>query len=569
MQVQGDTKRPRSVKLEVDPDLCVSAAAGSVLIEQTLRRLGVLKVLRTHLPARSAQAGFTSGEFAYGAVAALLMGGDGMDLMEPLRQDGQVAQIFGLGAVASDATTYRVLCELAGLPQRVFSQTYAPAGPGLERLDMFGQPKAQPRHRRQVPEAPEAADRRRRRALLRAERAVAMRCLKKLCHRQIKLSGWTVLFGDGTDLEVSGRCFDAARTDRNGEQILRWMTLRVGPVLVDQELLAGNADEGCALPGMLRRARPLLDEAAGRTRQLALLDAAFCERAVIEALPQRCDWIVCANQYRGVLRRLAEAQPESVWREGGPDAARGWAASQVCLMTHQFAGWPRPVTIAVRRWRPQGELPGVWHYSFLASNLEPGDLPRRLTHGCGAAGALWQLYSTKQGHENHFKTPLRCLGLHHPPSGRLGVNQVYFALASMAANVAMVMRYVVAPACERGMSLTRMRRRLFQVAGYLACSARTLTVRLAGAALAASIVRAQLTQSGMFERTLVVLSAEAGKWLVLTPLLVWLSGSAESLVRMAAVASAETVLTVGAGLLLLPWGSALLQRSRLLRKELL
>lgn len=92
---------------------------------------------------------------------------------------------------------------------------------------------------------------------------------------------------------------------------------------------------------------------------------------------------------------------------------------------------------------------------------------------------------------------------------------------------------------------------------------------LAGAALAASIVRAQLTQSGLFERTLVILSAEAGKWVVLTPLLLWLSGSAESLVRVAAVASVEAVLTVGAGLLLLPWGAALLQRSRLLRKELL
>jgi len=92
---------------------------------------------------------------------------------------------------------------------------------------------------------------------------------------------------------------------------------------------------------------------------------------------------------------------------------------------------------------------------------------------------------------------------------------------------------------------------------------------LAGAALAASIVRAQLTQSGLFERTLVILSAEAGKWIVLAPLLLWLSGSTESLVRVAAVASVEAVLTVGAGLLLLPWGAALLQRSRLLRKELL
>lgn len=92
---------------------------------------------------------------------------------------------------------------------------------------------------------------------------------------------------------------------------------------------------------------------------------------------------------------------------------------------------------------------------------------------------------------------------------------------------------------------------------------------LAGAALAASIVRAQLTQSGLFERALIILSAEAGKWLVLTPLLLWLSGSAESLTRVGAVAAVESVLTVAAGLLLLPWGAALLERSRLLRRELL
>jgi len=78
---------------------------------------------------------------------------------------------------------------------------------------------------------------------------------------------------------------------------------------------------------------------------------------------------------------------------------------------------------------------------------------------------------------------LRDLSLHHPPSSRLGVNQVYYALASMAANVAMVMRYEVAPAGERGMTLERMRRVLFGVAGYLARSGRSLVVRLAGAAL--------------------------------------------------------------------------------------
>ena len=484
MTPHGDTKRPRSVNLEIDPDFGATALGGAVLIEQTLRSLGIAKALKAHLPARrGGRPDFTSARFAYGAVAALLLGGDGMDLFDPLRQDDQAPRLFGLDKIPSDATTYRILCEWAGLPQRVFSEVYAPAGPGLARLDMFGEERPPRAHRRQVPEAPEAAQGRRLRQMRRTERTVALGCLKRLQRKQIRLHGWTVVFGDGSDLEVDGRCFDAARMGRGQQKILRWMTLRVGPVLVDQELLPGNADEGRTLPAMARRARPLLLAAAGRSRLLALLDAAYCEWPVIRALPDRADWIVCANQYRRKLESLAMEQPEWVWRSQGPDAGRGWEESQVCLLTHQFEGWAHPVTIAARRWRKSGELPGLWHYAFLATNLASAALPKRLRAKHGAAQTLWMLYGTKQGQEDYFKTPLRCLRLHHPPSGRLGVNQVYYALASMAANVAMVLRYVVMPGSERGMTLTRMRRRFFQVAGYLVRSGRRLTVRLAGAAL--------------------------------------------------------------------------------------
>ena len=202
----------------------------------------------------------------------------------------------------------RIRSELAGLEERAFADAYAPAGPAQDRLDMFGGIKAPLAHRRLVPETPEAARPRQLRAVRRAERAVALRCLKTLRRQLIRMQGWTVVFGDGSDLQVDGRCFDAARLSRDGEKILRWMTLRVGPVLVDQQLLAGNADEGRTLPGMLRRATPLLREAAGRGgRLLALLDAAYCEWPVIKALPKNCDWIVCANQYRGALGRLARA----------------------------------------------------------------------------------------------------------------------------------------------------------------------------------------------------------------------------------------------------------------------
>ena len=65
------------------------------------------------------------------------------------------------------------------------------------------------------------------------------------------------------------------------------------------------------------------------------------------------------------------------------------------------------------------------------------------------------------------------------------------------------------------------------------------------------------------------LAAMAGKWVVVALLLVWLSGSPESLLGTAAVFAVETTFTVLAAALLLPWAEALIQRTALLRKELL
>jgi rod shape-determining protein MreD len=92
---------------------------------------------------------------------------------------------------------------------------------------------------------------------------------------------------------------------------------------------------------------------------------------------------------------------------------------------------------------------------------------------------------------------------------------------------------------------------------------------LAGAALVASAVRAQLSQQGFLERSLAVVAAVAGKWLVIGVLLVWLSGGPVTLAVAAAVAALDVAFTVAAASLLLPWGFALLARTRLLQRELL
>jgi rod shape-determining protein MreD len=92
---------------------------------------------------------------------------------------------------------------------------------------------------------------------------------------------------------------------------------------------------------------------------------------------------------------------------------------------------------------------------------------------------------------------------------------------------------------------------------------------LSGAAMAALVLTAQLSQVGYFERLLKLLAALVGKWIAMTVLIVWLSGTAESLGRLSMVAAFDTGFTIIVGLWLLPWADALFERASVLRKELL
>ncbi|MEX2534940.1 MAG: hypothetical protein WD273_04990 [Trueperaceae bacterium] len=92
---------------------------------------------------------------------------------------------------------------------------------------------------------------------------------------------------------------------------------------------------------------------------------------------------------------------------------------------------------------------------------------------------------------------------------------------------------------------------------------------LAAAAMAAISVTAQLSQVGFFERLVKLLAALIGKWLAMAGLVVWLSGSSETLTSLPVVAVFDIGFTVVVGLWLLPWADALFERTAVLRKELL
>ncbi len=479
MATQGDMKRPHSVKAQFDNDFEASAQGGAVLVERVLRRLDVRRLISQHLPARSSEATYTMENAVHALLGGLLVGGRGIKTGDVLRKDDILTEIFGLEQGApSPATTSRVLCELAGLEQRKAKECYEPRGEELPSMEMFGElleqaeagRRKKPKRRRIVPETPEAATPEKREALDSFVSATARRCAKAMKRKVMQVRNWYVVFGDATDLEVEGNCFDAARPGRNNTKILRWQTLMLGPIIVGQQLQEGNADEGTTMPRLLEEGKETIREITGtRARVLALLDAAYFEKQVVDPLTNdmNYDFIIGANQMRTTLKRLAEEQPAFVWKDTGADERRGWTKSQVCAFTHTPGGWDHPVTIVARRWVEEGEMEDAWRYSFVGTRMKPADLPTKLLKEHGFCSSIWMLYGTKQGRENHYKTPLRDFGLHHPPSCRLGVNQALYALATVASNIAMVMRYRLPPAEDRGIAFWRMRGDYFGISGYL------------------------------------------------------------------------------------------------------
>jgi rod shape-determining protein MreD len=90
---------------------------------------------------------------------------------------------------------------------------------------------------------------------------------------------------------------------------------------------------------------------------------------------------------------------------------------------------------------------------------------------------------------------------------------------------------------------------------------------LAGAAMAASLLKAQLSQRGTFTRSLLFLAAFVGKWLAITPLLLWQTGTLGSLEGILRVMPVELFFTLLASLVIIPWGDALMERTLLVRRN--
>lgn len=325
MAKTGDITRARAVKAEFDNSVCATANAGNVLAERTIRRLGLRRIASDYLPQRSKTAIYSSTDIAYSLVAAFIAGGKGEQACESLRGNALDAEVFGLqNGLATEGTVYNALVDMAGLKRRKLADVYVAAGPSHPSLTLFGTVAKRPRLRRTVPEQPEAALPSKREALDDFTAATAKRCLKALPHKIVYLDGYVVGFADATQLEVRGRCFDAAEVDYKGAKALQWATLMVGPVIAAQSLEGGAAFEAHRLSGLVDNAAPVIEEHKGRRGVLTLCDAAYFHDDVLREYESRgWKYIMSANLHRDKLEREIAPLDDALWTDLGPDARRG------------------------------------------------------------------------------------------------------------------------------------------------------------------------------------------------------------------------------------------------------
>ena len=92
---------------------------------------------------------------------------------------------------------------------------------------------------------------------------------------------------------------------------------------------------------------------------------------------------------------------------------------------------------------------------------------------------------------------------------------------------------------------------------------------LAGASVGALFVRTRLTQSGIFERMVLVGVGLGGKWIALTVSMVWMTGTLDVLNSAIRVVPFDIGFSLGFSIWLLPLADILFRRASVMRKELM
>lgn len=272
------------------------------------------------------------------------------------------------------------------------------------------------------------------------------------------------VFFDDTQLEVTGKQFEGAKANYNGDVALSWQTCWFGPWLADGHL-GGPGDVSDALPEMLARQQPLW--AQGQSDFLA--DSGSSAAKYLNGISAAgfTHWSVSYNKWPGALERTASEQPESAWSKAVESVWRDGTkmTEQHCLIRHTPAESQTTFTFAAVRYRKEGEM--FWSHRFLACEGTRTD-----------AAAIFARHKLKGEKEQLLKEVLRGLDLHHPPCAELNANGMFYAIAALAYNLLVTVKLLCLPEECQKWQVKTMLRQIIRLPATLVRHARGLLARV-------------------------------------------------------------------------------------------
>lgn len=264
-------------------------------------------------------------------------------------------------------------------------------------------------------------------------------------------AGQREVFFDDTQLEVSGKHFEGAAINYNGDLALSWQTLWVGPLLCDSQVGSPKDVSDQLLP-MLERNRQFWQGQAAHF----YADSGSSAGVYLNAIAaEGWHYSVSYNKWTGPLERKAAELPALAWKEDGTE--------QRALFRHQPEGRQAPQLFAAAR-RREGLFD---QYGFVACDEQQTDAAR-----------VFERHHLKGGKEQLFKEVLSGLDLHHPPCSALQANQVYYLIAALAYNLMVAIKVLDLKDDCQGWQLKTLMKKLVFLPGRLSHRSRQWVARV-------------------------------------------------------------------------------------------
>ena len=269
--------------------------------------------------------------------------------------------------------------------------------------------------------------------------------------RRLLHAGQREVFFDDTQLEVSGKKFEGAAINYNGDLALSWQTLWVGPLLCDSHVGSPKDVSDQLLP-MLERNRCLWQ---GQVAHFYADSGSSAGHYLDAIAAEGWHYTVSYNKWTGPLERTAQALPALAWKQSG-DAHHAF-------LRPQPEGRSTAQLYAVSRRRD-----GLFdRYGFIACDDAQTD-----------AALVGERHHLKGEKEQLFGEVLNGLDLHRPPCSALIANQIYYLIAALAYDLMVAIKLLDLSDDCQGWRIKTLMKKLVMLPGRLSQRSRQWVARV-------------------------------------------------------------------------------------------